>query len=131
MKYIISETQYRRLNEQFVPADENNIIGDPSPNTLMFADFLLNQNLVEIGRMLISDDEIEIFGFEDQPFEYFNDNSLSFDVHTINNDLHVNAQGNDNDDEDDAPMRNEVYRYIANIAENFPFVTWYIEGTQL
>ena len=42
MKLIITESQYRTIHEQFNSADENNIVGNPSENTLMFADFLTN-----------------------------------------------------------------------------------------
>ena len=60
MKLIITESQYRTINEQFNSKNENNIVGDPSENTLMFADFLLKQDIIEIGRMLILGDEIEV-----------------------------------------------------------------------
>lgn len=131
MKLIITESQYKKLHEQYNSEDENNIIGNPSENTLMIADFLLKQNLVDPRRMLISDDEIEIFGFEQGPFDYFNDNSMSMEVHTLNDDVYVNIQGNDNDDETDDEPRTQVYHYLAEVLSNFPFVNWYIEGQRI
>lgn len=131
MKLIITESQYKKLHEQYNSEDENNIIGNPSENTLMIADFLLKQNLVDPRRMLISDDEIEIFGFEQGPFDYFNDNSMSMEIHTLNDDVHVNIQGIDNDDETDDEPRTQVYHYLAEVLSNFPFVNWYIEGQRI
>lgn len=131
MKLIITESQYKKLHEQYNAEDENNIIGNPSENTLMIADFLLKQNLVDPRRMLISDDEIEIFGFEQGPFDYFNDNSMSMEIHTLNDDVHVNIQGIDNDDETDDEPRTQVYHYLAEVLSNFPFVNWYIEGQRI
>ena len=131
MKLIITESQYKKLHEQYNSEDENNIIGNPSENTLMIADFLLKQNLVDPRRMLISDDEIEIFGFEQGPFDYFNDNSMSMEIHTLNDDVHVNIQGIDNDDETDDEPRTQVYHYLAEVLSNFPFVNWYIEGQKI
>ena len=131
MKLIITESQYKKLHEQYNSEDENNIIGNPSENTLMIADFLLKQNLVDPRRMLISDDEIEIFGFEQGPFDYFNDNSMSMEIHTLNDDVYVNIQGIDNDDETDDEPRTQVYHYLAEVLSNFPFVNWYIEGQRI
>lgn len=132
MKYILTESQYARLKEDiFSSHDENNIVGNPSENTLMIADFLLRQNIVEVDRMLVLDNEIEIFGFIDKPFDYFLDNSLGFDVHTIDGDVHVNVQGKDNDDETDEVPRNEVYSYVREMANEYPFINWYIEGQRI
>ena len=131
MKLIITESQYRTIHEQFNSADENNIVGDPSENTLMFADFLLKQDIVEIGRMLVLGDEIEIYGFQNRKFEYFLDNSMTFNVHTINGDVHVNVTANDNDDEGDDEMRDEVFLYIQELASQYPFVNWYFDGARL
>lgn len=131
MKLIITESQFRTIHEQFNSADENNIVGDPSENTLMFADFLLRQNIVEIGRMLVLGDEIEVYGFEEKPFEYFLDNSMTFNVHTIDGDVHVNVTGNDNDEERDDEMKDEVYLYIKELSNQYPFVNWYFEGARL
>lgn len=131
MKLIITESQYRTIEEQFNFADENNIVGDPSENTLMFADFLLKQDIVEIGRMLVLVDEIEVFGFLNRKFEYFLDNSVIFNVLTINGDVHVNVTGNDDDEEGDDKMRDEVFVYIQELASQYPFVNWYLEGGKL
>jgi hypothetical protein len=131
MKYIITESQYIKLKEDiFNSDDENNIIGDPSELTLMLADFLLRQDLVDIGRMLITDDEIEIFGFGEPILEYFMDNSISFQVIGAERDIHVNVVAND-DIEGEYPEREEAFNFIRNLAEDFSFVNWYIEGDRI
>lgn len=131
MKYLITESQFKKLQEFFNPEDENNIVGNPSENTLMIADFLLKQNIVEIQRMLILDDEIEIYGFLNHPLDYFTDNSVGFNVHTIDGDVHVNVVGKDDDNEGDDELRDQVYLYIRELAEQYPFINWYIEGARL
>ncbi len=131
MKYIITESQYIKLKEDiFNSDDENNIIGNPSELTLMLADFLLRQDLVDIGRMLITDDEIEIFGFGEPILEYFMDNSISFQVIGAERDVHVNVVAND-DIEGEYPEREEAFNFIRNLAEDFSFVNWYIEGERI
>lgn len=97
----------------------------------MIADFLLKQNIVEIQRMLILDDEIEIYGFLNHPLDYFTDNSVGFNVHTIDGDVHVNVVGKDDDNEGDDELRDQVYLYIRELAEQYPFINWYIEGARL
>jgi hypothetical protein len=132
MKYLITESQYKKLSEQFDFEEEDNIVGNPSENTLMIVDFLLTQNLVDIGRMLILNDVIEIYGFENGPMEYFQDNKITFDVQTRGNDVHINVEGDKEDNyQEDAKDRFEVFNYIMELAENFPFVNWYIEGTRI
>jgi hypothetical protein len=132
MKYVITESQYKKLSEQFDFEEEDNIVGNPSENTLMIADFLLTQNLVDIRRMLILDDVIEIYGFENGPMEYFQDNKITFNVITRNGDVHINVEGDSEDNyEKDAKDRFEVYNYIMELAKNFQFVNWYIEGTRI
>ncbi len=131
MKYIISESQLNRLKEDiFNTEDERNIMGNPSDNTLMLADFLLRQELVDINRMLIDNDEIEIFGFQEPLLEFFMDNSMSFHVFGVDGDVHVNVVANDND-EDVYPARDEAYNFIKQLAENFSFVNWYIDGERI
>jgi hypothetical protein len=131
MKYIITESQYIKLKEDiFNSDDENNIIGNPSELTLMLADFLLRQDLVDIRRMLISDDEIEIFGFGEPILEYFMNNSISFQVIGAERDVHVNVVAND-DIEGEYPEREEAFNLIRNLAEDFSFVNWYIEGDRI
>lgn len=131
MKYIISESQYSRLKEQFNPEDENNILGNPSDNTLMVADFLLRQDLVDINRLLVMDDVIQIFGFKNSNLDYFKDNSIKFTVHTIKGDIHINVERDDEDFSEEGEQRDEVFRYITELAGDFPFITWYIEGNQI
>lgn len=131
MKYIISESQLSRLKEDiFNVEDERNIMGNPSDNTLMLADFLLRQGLVDINRMIIDNDEIEIFGFQEPLLEFFMDNSMSFHVFGADGDVHVNVVANDND-EDESPARDEAYNLIKQLAENFSFVNWYIDGERI
>ena len=131
MKYIISESQYSRIKEDiFNTEDENNIMGNPSENTLVLADFLVRQGLVDIGRMLIDNDEIELFGFNEPILEYFLDNSMSFNVFGTDTDIHVNVVAND-DNQDEYPARDEAFDFVKQLAENFPFVNWYIEGDRI
>lgn len=131
MKYIISESQLARLKEDiFNVEDERNIMGNPSENTLMLADFLLRQDLVDVNRMLIDNDEIEIFGFQEPLLEFFMDNSMSFHVFGAEGDVHVNVVANDND-ENVSPERVEAYEFIKQLAENFSFVNWYIDGERI
>ena len=132
MKYVITESQYKKLSEQFDFEEEDNIVGNPSENTLMIADFLLTQNLVDIRRMLILDDVIEIYGFENGPMEYFQNKKIKFNVRTRNGDVHINVEGDEEDNyEEDAKDRFEVFNYIMELAENYQFVNWYIEGTRI
>ena len=131
MKYIISESQYSRIKEEiFNTEDENNIMGNPSENTLVLAYFLVRQGLVDIGRMLIDNDEIELFGFNEPILEYFFDNSLSFNVFGTDTDIHVNVVAND-DNQDEYPARDKAFDFVKQLAENFPFVNWYIEGERI
>ena len=131
MKYIISESQYSRIKEEiFNTEDENNIMGNPSENTLVLADFLVRQGLVDIGRMLIDNDEIELFGFNEPILEYFLDNSMSFNVFGTDTDIHVNVVAND-DNQDEYPARDKAFDFVKQLAENFPFVNWYIEGERI
>lgn len=131
MKYIISESQYSRIKEDiFNTEDENNIMGNPSENTLVLADFLVRQGLVDIGRMLIDNNEIELFGFNEPILEYFLDNSMSFMVFGTDTDIHVNVVAND-DNQDEYPARDEAFDFVKQLAENFPFVNWYIEGERI
>lgn len=132
MKLILTESQYRKLSEMFDQEEERNIFGDPSENTLMVADLLLRQGLVEPGSFLIMDDKIQIFKIEKQDFDYLKDNSIFLNVYTIGGDVNVNVEGDDEDNYmEDAEDRYEVFRYFANLAENLPFLNWHIEGDKL
>ena len=71
MKYIISESQYKRFNENV--DIESNIIGEPTEEVLTVADFLNRYDIVEPGRMLIEDQAIQVFGFEGKDFKFFDD----------------------------------------------------------
>ena len=132
MKLILTESQYRKLSEMFDQEEERNIFGDPSENTLMVADLLLRQGLVEPGSFLIMDDKIQIFKIENQDFDYLKDNSIFLNIYTVGGDVNVNVEGDDEDDYmEDAEDRYEVFRYFANLSENLPFLNWHIEGDKL
>lgn len=132
MKIILTETQYRKLSEMFDQEEERNVFGNPSENTLMVADLLLRQGLVDPGSMLVMDDKIQIFKIENQNFDYLKNNSIFLDVYTIGGDVNVNVQGDDEDDYmEDAEDRYEVFRFFAYLAENLPFLNWHIEGDKL
>jgi hypothetical protein len=45
-------------------------------------------------------------------------------------DIHVNVVANDND-EDVYPARDEAYNFIKQLAEDFSFVNWYIDGERI
>jgi hypothetical protein len=55
MKYIISESQHKRLREFYNDEEENNVLGNPSDDTLMVADFFLRYDLVDPRSLLITD----------------------------------------------------------------------------
>ena len=79
MKYIISESQYNRFNENI--DIESNIIGQPTEEVLTVADFLNRYDIVEPGKMLIEDQAIQIFGFEGKKFPFFDDEFLIFIIY--------------------------------------------------
>ncbi len=146
MKYIISESQYRNLKEQFDFLDgkdfeeENQFIGTQSPATLAVIDILLREGILEEDRFNVSDNTIEIYGFpeldgENYEFlEYFNDYFIKFDVEIINGNIHVNVSGELNEDEDDEEYPEywmhlgEIYDYIKEFTDRIPFVEWFFEG---
>ena len=65
------------------------------------------------------------------PDIYDIDNSLGFNVHTIDGDVHLNVVGKDDDNEGDDELRDQVYLYVQELAKQYPFINWYIEGARL
>jgi hypothetical protein len=152
MKYIISESQYRNIKEQFDFIggkdfeEQNQFIGTQSPATLAVIDILLREGILEEDLFHVSDNTISIYGFpelygENYEFlEYFNDNSIEFEVETVNGIIRVNVSGddgdinyyNDDDDEEEYPEYwmhlGEIYDYIKEFTDRIPFVEWYFEG---
>ena len=126
MKYIISESQHKRLREFYNDEEENNVLGNPSDDTLMVADFFLRYDLVDPRSLLITDDEIQVFGFEGQKFPYFNDNYVSFYVsnNRANIDIEVEFPRYENEELEGL---DEVIHYINQIAENYSIFNWIID----
>ena len=61
-KYIISESQFNRLQEQF-NEDDNFIVGNPNEETLLITDFLVKYDIVDPSNMNVFDDYIEVYNF--------------------------------------------------------------------
>lgn len=126
MKYIISESQHQRLREFYNEEEENNIMGDPSKDTLLVADFLLKYDLVDPRRILIMDDEIQIFGFEGQDFPYFNDNYVAFHVSNNRGNIDIEIEFPRYENEELEGL-DEVIHYLNQIAENFSIFNWIMD----
>ena len=126
MKYIISESQHQRLQEFYNEEEENNIMGDPSKDTLLVADFLLRYDLVDPRRMLIMDDEIQIYGFEGHEFPYFNDNHVSFHVSNNRGNIDIEIEFPRYEDEELEGL-DEIIHYLNQIAENFSIFNWIMD----
>jgi hypothetical protein len=92
MKYIISESQHRRLQEYYDYDEENNIMGNPSEQTLMVADFLIRYDIVDPRSILIFDDEIQIFRFEGMDFKYFGDNYVALHVSSNRGNIDIDIE---------------------------------------
>jgi hypothetical protein len=126
MKYIISESQHRRLQEYYDYDEENNIMGNPNEQTLMVADFLIRYDIVDPRSMLIFDDEIQIFRFEGMDFEYFGENYVA---------LHVSSNRGNIDIEIEFPRYegeelegiDEVIYYLKSISERYSIFNWIFE----
>lgn len=126
MKYIISESQYRLIQEQFNFDEDNPFMEDPSEEVLIVVDFLDRFNLVEPERMLVHRDSIDIFGFEGEDLPYFDDNQLTFTVYPSKGDIWINAEGESDDLENEE--LNQVYDYIKNLSEKYSIFYWAIDG---
>jgi hypothetical protein len=152
MKYIISESQYRNLKEQFDFIggrdfeEQNQFIGTQSPATLAVIDILLREGILEEDLFHVSNNTIYIEGFAEiygknyEFLEYFDDNSIVFEVETVNGIIRVYVSGDDgnvdyfNDNDDDKEKYpeydmhlNEIYDYIKEFTDRIPFVEWYFE----
>jgi hypothetical protein len=146
MKYIISESQYHNLKEQFDFLggrdfeEENQFIGTQSPATLAVIDILLREGILEEDLFHVLDNTIsisffpELYGEQYEFLEYFNDYFIKFDVETINGNIHVNVSGDLDENEDDEEYPEywmhlgEIYDYIKEFTDKIPFVEWNFEG---
>ena len=126
MKYIISESQHERLQEFYNEEEENNILGNPSDDTLMVADFLLRYGLVDPRSLLIMDDEIQVFDFEGQKLTYFNDNYVSFHVSNNRGNIDIEVEFPRYENEELEGL-DEVIHYINQIAENYSIFNWIMD----
>ena len=125
MKYIISESQYKRFNENI--DIESNIIGQPTEEVLTVADFLNRYDIVEPGRMLIEDQAIQVFGFEGKDFKFFDDEFLIFIVYPSKGDIWINVEWAE-DDTIDPEQLSEVLDYVKELSGNYSIFYWAIEG---
>ncbi len=112
MKYIISESQYKRFNENV--DIESNIIGEPTDEVLTVADFLNRYDIVEPGRMLIEDQAIQIFGFEGKDFQFFNDEFLIFIVYPSKGDIWINVEWVEDDTIDPEQLNRNLWTIIIH-----------------
>jgi hypothetical protein len=126
MKYIISETQHRRLQEYYDYDEENNIMGNPSEPTLMVADFLIRYDIVDPRSMLIFDDEIQIFRFEGMDFKYFGDNYVALHVSSNRGNIDIEIEFPRYEDEELEGI-DEVIDYLKSISERYSVFNWIFE----
>jgi hypothetical protein len=126
MKYIISESQYKLIREEFNFDEDNPFMEEPSKEVLLVVDFLDRFNLVEPGRILVHRDSIDIFGFEDEYLPYFDDNQLTLTVYPSKGDIWINVENeSDGSESDDL---NQVHDYIKNLSEKYSIFYWAIDG---
>ena len=126
MKYIISESQYKLIREEFNFDEDNPFMEEPSKEVLLVVDFLDRFNLVEPGRILVHRDSIDIFGFEDEYLPYFDDNQLTLTVYPSKGDIWINVENeSDGSESDDL---NQVHDYIKNLSEKYSIYNWAIDG---
>ena len=126
MKYIISESQYKLIREEFNFDEDNPFMEEQSKEVLLVVDFLDRFNLVEPGRILVHRDSIDIFGFEDEYLPYFDDNQLTLTVYPSKGDIWINVENeSDGSESDDL---NQVHDYIKNLSEKYSIFYWAIDG---
>lgn len=130
MKYIISESQHQRLQEFYYEEEENNIMGNPSKDTLLVADFLLRYDLVDPNNMFIFDDEIDIHGFEGHEFLYFNNNFVAFHVSNNRGNIDIEIELPKYENEELEGL-DEIIPYLNQIAENYPIFNWIMDSEYL
>jgi len=127
MKYIISESQYDKLKEQFDFEENNNVVGNPSEEVLIVADFLNRYDIVEPGDMLIKDNSIEIFGFENNNPNFFLDDMISLNIYPSKGDIWINVEWGEDVVESSEDF-NEMIQYIKELASNYSMFYWAIGG---
>jgi len=127
MKYIISETQHRRLQEYFDYDEENNVMGNPSESTLMVADFLLRYDIVNPSSMLIFDDEIQIFRFEGQDFQYFGENYVALHVSSNRGNIDIDIEFPRYEGEELEGI-DEIIDYLTSLSERYSIFNWNLES---
>ena len=140
MKYLIKESQYRKLKEQFDfkdiedSDDENPFLGTQSSGTLTLIDLLVKNGILDLELINVYDDEITIFAFPEHLFEdYFMDNQIIFKVDDFDGEIHVNVEGDGENEDYRLYYRhlNEIFNYIREVAKRTPSINWYIEGESI
>jgi hypothetical protein len=140
MKYLITESQYRNLKEQFDfkdvedSDDENPFLGTQSSGTLTLIDLLVKKGIIDLELINVDDDEITIFEFPEYLFvDYFMDNQIKFEVDNSDGEIDVNVVGDDENEGYRLYYRhlNEIFNYIREIAKRTPSINWYIEGESI
>jgi hypothetical protein len=126
MKYIISESQHRRLQEYYDYEEENNIMGNPGEQTLMVADFLIRYDIVDPRSILIFDDEIQIFRFEGMDFKYFGDNYVALHVSSNRGNIDIDIEFPRYEDEELEGI-DQVIDYLKTISESYSIFNWNFE----
>jgi hypothetical protein len=126
-KYIIKESQFKRIKEQF---DESNnfITGDPEQETLLVTDFLLRYNIVDPENINVFDNTIEIYGFEGIDFPYFQNNMIKLEIYPSKGDIWINVDTDDNDDDFDMKQREEVHNFIRELNDKYSIFHWAFNG---
>jgi len=140
MKYLITESQYQNLKEQFDFEgeenlnDENPFIGTQSPETLTVVDLLVKNGIIELELINVYDDVITIFAFPEHLFvDYFMDNQIIFKVDDFDGEIHVNVEGDGENEGYRLYYRhlNQIFNYIREVAKRTPSINWYIEGESI
>lgn len=140
MKYLITESQYLNLKEQFDFKgdedfdDENPFLGTPSSGTLTLIDLLVKKGIIDLELINIYDDEITIFAFPEHSFvDYFMDNQIKFEVDDSDGEINVNVEGDGENEGYRLYERhlNEIFDYIREVAKRTPSINWYIEGDSI
>lgn len=129
-KYIITESQLSRIEEQFDMKDSF-ITGDPNEETLLVTDFLLKYNVVDSDNLNVFDDNIEIYGFQGIDFPYFQNNMIKLEIFASEGNIWINVETDDNDDDFDLKQRTEVYNFIRELNDKYSIFNWAFEGDPL
>lgn len=129
-KYIITESQLSRIEEQFDMKDSF-ITGEPNEETLLVTDFLLKYNVVDSDNLNVFDDNIEIYGFQGIDFPYFQNNMIKLEIFPSEGNIWINVETDDNDDDFDLKQRTEVYNFIRELNDKYSIFNWAFEGDPL